>query len=44
MTPLADLPTAPQGNVTQAGHKHAINLRDSLPGVTPTSKSGEAGQ
>jgi hypothetical protein len=36
--------TAPQGNVTQASHKHVAKQHPSPPNVTPTFNSGEAGQ
>ncbi|HEX2132751.1 MAG TPA: O-antigen ligase family protein [Actinophytocola sp.] len=53
MTPLvpgptsaqpADLPTAPQGNVTQPRHKYVPEQDHSFPNATNTRKSGEAGQ
>jgi 3-hydroxybenzoate 6-monooxygenase len=38
------LPTAPQGNVTQASHKHVAKQHHSSTNVTRTLNSGEAGQ
>jgi len=37
-------PTAPQGNVTQASHKHVTKQNLSSPNATPTFNSGEAEQ
>ena len=38
------LATAPQGNVTQASHKHVTKQNHPSPNVTKTLKSGEAEQ
>jgi hypothetical protein len=53
MTPLVStsrstqvecLATAPQGNVTQAGHKYVTKQNHPSPNATNTLKSGEAEQ
>ena len=38
------LSTAPQGNVTQASHKHVTKQNHPFPNATNTLNSGEAGQ
>ena len=42
--PTSRLATPPQGNVTQASHKHVTKQNHLCPNATKTSKSGEAGQ
>lgn len=41
--PTEDLPTAPQGNGTQPGHKYVPKQNPPPPNATNTSDSGEAG-
>ena len=41
---ISRLATAPQGNVTQASHKHVTKQNPLLPDVSNTLNSGEAGQ
>jgi hypothetical protein len=43
-TPISRLATAPQGNVTQAGHKYVTKQNRPSPDVTNTLNSGEAEQ
>jgi hypothetical protein len=42
--PASWLPTAPQGNVTQASHEHVTKRNHSYPNATKTLNSGEAEQ
>jgi len=41
---LTTPPTAPQGNVTQASHKHVTKQNPPSPNATNTLNSGEAEQ
>jgi hypothetical protein len=41
---ISRLATAPQGNVTQASHKHVTKRNHSSSNATNTFNSGEAGQ
>jgi hypothetical protein len=41
---ISRLATAPQGNVTQASHKHVTKLSHPFHNATNTLNSGEAGR